>query len=640
MASGGNVHGAAPHGAPVDAGIDLVGLLDLVFRRKFLILGTAAAVVALMLGVLWMVGPRYQATARLLIDPRELRMVENDMVQRDIASDMVLVESQVEIITSEPVLRRVVERENLVADPDFYRPGTGAPSARTPQEIAIEALARAIKVSRPDNTYILEITVRGRQAAKAARLANAVAAAYSEDQTSSAAGSTLDLSSSISERLSELQARLREDEEKVAKFKEANGVSTPDGRLLLDTRLNDLSARLSAAVTESAQAKSRLDVMQNAMSQRGDVSSVLSESENTTMVGLRGALTDAQRRLSELQEILGPRHPRVGAAQAEVERARRDIRAESERLVAATRDAWRAAQETERSIAARLDTLTAESFQTNDRMIELRELERQAQASRLVYESYLVRARDTAELGSIGPRSARVIAPAAVPDAEAFPPRNLLAAASLVFGLGLGLFNAIVADTLQRRRHAMKFAADAQAAVPADATVGDDRVVLTFAAGDAGLAAGAALDLARGMAMDGWSTVLVDLADTGAAPGLAELSRGEVQAADILSRDPYSSVHMASAGDAAGGIEPGWLAETLAMFASTYDRMIVNAGALHGPAGEMTAAAIGLAEHALLVVPGATMSAREQQAYASLAASGVAVSVLSTAGDNSFANAA
>ena len=91
---------------------------------------------------------------------------------------------------------------------------------------------------------------------------------------------------------------------------------------------------------ESAQAKSRYEVMQTAMSQRGDVSSVLSETENTTMVALRASLSEAQRRLAELQQVLGPRHPRVGAAQAELDRAQRAIRSESERLVANLRRAY------------------------------------------------------------------------------------------------------------------------------------------------------------------------------------------------------------------------------------------------------------------------------------------------------------
>ncbi|MBX3531516.1 MAG: hypothetical protein KF849_12975 [Rhizobiaceae bacterium] len=639
---------SAPRAA-VDPAIDLLGLIELIVRRKWLILGITAAVVALALGALTMVGPRYSATARLLIDPRELRIVENEIAARDLAGDMMLVESQVEIITSEAVLSRVVTAEKLVEDEDFYKARPGSPAGRTPEEIALEALAQATKVTRPENTYILEIAVTAKQPAKAARLANAIAAAYTQDQAAAAAGNTLDLSTSIGSRLAELQARLRADEEKVSQFKTEHGVSTPDGRLLLDTRVNDLSSRLSVAVGESAQAKSRYEVMQTAMSQRGDVSSVLSETENTTMVALRASLSEAQRRLAELQQVLGPRHPRVGAAQAELDRAQRAIRSESERLVAASRDAWRAAQETEQTLAASLKQLTDESFVANDRLIELRELERQAQASRLVYESYLVRARETAELGNIGARTARVIAPAAVPDRPAFPPRSLLAAASLVFGLGLGLVAAIVADLLERRRLAPAGAhpqrpsiapAFVAANAPAPAAIdAGDSVVLTFAVADEALAAGTALDLARGMAAEGWSTLLIDLTDTH-EPGLAELSRGEVAVAAILARDPHSPAHIAAAGDGARGLDGTRLTDTFALLVRTYERVVVNGGLLHGPAGTLAAPAIGLADHALLVVPGAQMTDEEGRAYDELANAGIAVSVLSLAEDAPLAAAA
>jgi succinoglycan biosynthesis transport protein ExoP len=656
MARAGEPHMAA--GAEADGGTDLLGLLDLIARRKWLILGTTVLVVALALGALSVIGPRYKATARLLIDPRELRVVENEVVARDLAGDMVLVESQVEIITSEAVLRRVVERENLVSDTDFYKPATGGDSGRTPAEVAIEGLARATKVTRPENTYVLEIAVTARQPAKSARLANAIAEAYTQDQAAAASGNTLDLSTSIGGRLEELQAQVKADEEKVSQFKTQYGVSTPDGRLLLDTRLNDLSARLSVAVGESAQAKSRLDVMQTAMAQRGDVSSVLSETENATMVGLRATLAEAQRNLAERQQVLGPRHPRVSAAQAELERAQRAIRAESERLVAATRDAWRAAQETEQSLAASLKQLTDQSFAANDRLIELRELERQAQASRLVYESYLVRAKETAELGNIGPRSARLIAPAAVPDRPAFPPRSMLAAAALVFGLGLGLFNAIVADLLAKRRaqpvvrtvfaparpatRVEPTAADNDSiAVPATGASSEDRVIMTFAMDDEALAAGAALDLARGMADEGWSTLLVDLAESSAEPGLADLARGDAPAAAALARDPVSGAHLLDAGTQPQAADQTALASTLALLAETYDRVVINAGRLHGTGGGLAAAAIGICEHALLVVPGAAMTRAEHEAYEALAATeGLAVSVLSLAEEDGLPAAA
>jgi uncharacterized protein involved in exopolysaccharide biosynthesis len=624
------------------ASVDVLGLIDMVWRRKWLILATAAAVVALALAALAVIGPRYKATARILIDPREVRVVQNDVVQQGLGNDLMLIESQVEVITSETVLMRVVLQEKLAEDPEFVKPEASAKTtARSPDEIALESLAKATKVSRAENTYVIEIAVTTKEPAKSARLANAIAAAYTEDQQDATAKATRTVSNSIEDRLAELQKKLREDEQKVEDYKTTNNLSNPDGKPLLDNRLSDLSTRLAAAVSRTAETKSRLEVIEQAMQQRGDVSSVVSDTENTTMVQLRNQLSEAQRKHAELSQTLGPRHPRVAAAQAEVDQARAAIRNESERLVAATRDAWRAAKETEDAIAASLRDLTGQSFDINQKLIQLRELERQAQASRLVYEAFLVRAKEAAEQENLGTRHARIIAPAAVPDSAAFPPRSLLLIAACVFGLGLGLFNAIIADLIARHRRPAALRPRKPAIPVADALprapLGDpaqilrDHVVLTLSLADAEGARTAGLELARDAAREGHPTLFVDLADGSGRPGFAELSSGKAAVGDIVSRDDASGAHVVHGGDAEGLAEAEFR-NAFSIFLDTYDRVVVNAGLLSQAAGAMAAEAVARADHAVLVVPGETLSAEEAAAYEELAASGgMAVSVLSLA---------
>lgn len=658
MRTGDNAAGRGAHvatrpdnGEPL---VDMFGLIEMLFRRKWLILGTAALVTILALALLYIMGPRYQGTARILIDPRELRVVENELLQRGLGNDLVLVESQVEIIQSEAVLMRVVDRENLVEDEEFFKPSTTATSAdtgRSPREVALESLARATKVARADNTYVIEISVVSREPAKAARLANAVAAAYTADQSDATAGATRNVNASIQQRLDELQTGLREAEARVATFKQENDLGDADGRMLLDTRLNELSTRLSDAVTRTAEARSRLEVIEQAMSQRGDVSSVVSDTENGTMMELRAQLTSAQRRLAELEQTLGPLHPRLGAARAEVEQVRSAIRAESERLVAATRDAYRAAQDTEDRLAENLRNLTTESFAANEQLIQLRELERQAQAGRLVYETFLVRARETAEQENIGARTARVIAPAAVPDSPAFPPRSLLLIVAMVFGFGLGVFNAIVADLWERRRLQMAAAgAGGVDAVPArhvaDAVGLDpsrDRIVMAVSADNEDAARVAAFNMARETADAGKTVLLIDLPprERGGPAGLAELSTGAVRLSDVLTRDPYSSAHIVHGGRAHQTVQVDAFREAFDLFTEAYDRIVVNAGLLDGRAGPIGAEIIGRAGHLMLVVGDDRLSPSEQAAFRELSGiDGATVTILSLEGEGPVAVAA
>src|ERR1700692_1180467 len=63
----------------------------------------------------------YTAVTQILIDPSDLRAVGNDTTQPAQISDAAVlqVESQVSVITSDAVLRRVVASQELDHDPEF-----------------------------------------------------------------------------------------------------------------------------------------------------------------------------------------------------------------------------------------------------------------------------------------------------------------------------------------------------------------------------------------------------------------------------------------------------------------------------------------------------------------------------------------
>ncbi len=78
------------------------------------------------------------------------------------------------------------------------------------------------------------------------------------------------------------------------------------------------------------------------------------------------------------------------------------------------------------------------SLATNEALVGLRDLERNVEASRAVYQSFLVRARQTGEEATLDRTNARVISRAMPPLSRSWPPRGLLLALSLIAGLGLG----------------------------------------------------------------------------------------------------------------------------------------------------------------------------------------------------------
>src|SRR5579871_3566496 len=187
--------------APQPADLDLGKICSTLWHRRTTILSAAA--VALLAAVLFvLVAPhRFTAVTEILIEPADLRAVANEAKPPNPASDTALlqVDSQVRVLTSDTVLRRVVDSEGLAHDPEFTRgpsllrglldqisAALGRRQAAAKPDASLAALnefRRRVHVKRAERTYVVYIGVSSEEAAKAARLANAVAQAYLDEQT-------------------------------------------------------------------------------------------------------------------------------------------------------------------------------------------------------------------------------------------------------------------------------------------------------------------------------------------------------------------------------------------------------------------------------------------------------------------------
>ena len=136
-----------------------------------------------------------------------------------------------------------------------------------------------------------------------------------------------------------------------------------------------------------------------------------------------------------MQSELGPRHPALRQMEQQVEDLRRTINEEVNRYAQSARNDLTRARDYEASLNKALDTQKRQSVQMSQASVGLRELERDVEASRDVYQSFLKRSRETEEQESLNTSSARVIGDATVPQRRTFPPAmSLLAMIGFVFG--------------------------------------------------------------------------------------------------------------------------------------------------------------------------------------------------------------
>src|SRR5262249_61887989 len=150
---------------------------------------------------------------------------------------------------------------------------------------------------------------------------------------------------------------------------------------------------------------------------------------------------------------LGPRHPRVIEARAQLAKAQQQIGNEIARIAEASRIDYERALANETTLATNLATLKQRAMDTGLAFVKLRELEREAEASRAVYESFLVRTREIREQERLDTANVRVLADAQPPQGLSWPPRRLLMLpALLLLGVLGGIGLAYLVELVRRPR--------------------------------------------------------------------------------------------------------------------------------------------------------------------------------------------
>ncbi len=287
---------------------------------------------------------------------------------------------------------------------------------------------------------------------KAARLANAVAQAYLAEQTDVRSDAARQISQSLSGRLNELKTRVREAEDRVEAFKAHNNIvgvglgvggsggGGAGGQLISEQQLSELSNQLGLARARTAQALARYQEVQRLQQSKGDVGAFPEAIASQTITALRTQYAEVMRREAEQMTSLGAKHPAVIEIQAQADRLRHMIEEEVSRIALSARSEYDSARANEEALSKNLDALKRNAITTNEALVTLRELERDVQASRAVYESFLVRARETGEQERLDTKNIRIISRADPPQRRSSPPPNaVLGAGALVFGIAAGI---------------------------------------------------------------------------------------------------------------------------------------------------------------------------------------------------------
>ena len=419
--------------------------------------------------------PQYTANAKVMLETRSSRVVKFQDVVGSLRMTPYIFRGEVEVIRSRELAKRVIDELGLVHEEHFTPSGAASkplyqwlnpmrwpgelkrmlfpPEALTLDPQVEEERKRNRLINRflsrlsaemVGTSPVIAIRYTTPDPKLSARIANAIAEAYVTSQLEAKFEATRKATMWLNSRLEDLRLKLRDSERAAAEYRARHGLVSGKNAGLTDKKLSDLNARHIIIQSERAELETRYRQLRRLLDSGATVDSTADMLQSTLLQRLAEQEATLQREVAELSSRYGERHPKMIDARSELKDLRRKIRSEVRKVASSVKSELEVAQSRETALREALDKAEGEAATENTTNITLNELEREAEANRLIYETFLGRFKQTSQQQDFQQADARIISEAIPPDGPSAPRKKLILivvfAFSAVTAIGVALF--------------------------------------------------------------------------------------------------------------------------------------------------------------------------------------------------------
>jgi len=414
--------------------------------------------------------PRYTGEAVMIIDTHKSNLFQQqNSLGFDAPVDTAMVDSQVEILKSENIALSVIKDLHLTDDPEFVGASGGligtvfglvssVANLFGPDEPssdlaltrrALQHFENALRIRRVGLTYVIDIDYESLSPERAAQIANAIADAYVVDALESKYQSTKRAAVWLQDRLKELRAQATAADRAEVDFKAKNNIVDTGGRLLNEQQLAELNSALVLAQAQTAEAKARMDRVQQILQKENqsprfeDSATVTDTLHDDVITRLRQQYLDISARESDWSTRYGHDHLAAVNLRNQMAEIRKSIDDELRRIAETYKSDYEIAMARESAVQKGLNDIISQSNDTNQAQITLRELDSTAQSYRAMADNFLQQYMMSVQQQSFPITESRLITQATPPLNKSHP-RTLLVlaiatAGGMILAFGIGM---------------------------------------------------------------------------------------------------------------------------------------------------------------------------------------------------------
>eukprot|EP00903_Cladosiphon_okamuranus_P001381 g1379.t1 len=416
-----------------DMALDLGGLLRTIARSLGWLLPLTLFVSAAVFMGLQLVAPKYKGEARLIIESTDnLPGASRGQEEERALLDSEGVASQVQLLMSADLARRVASKLNLAAIPEFDARGGGNPidalfsiiglrsetAGNSEEERVLKHFYENLDIYRVEGSRVIAVDYTSESPVLAARVANTIVDEYLAVQSSAKRETTELASAALQPQIAELRKEVQAARKAVSDFRaRADLLIGADNIPLNQQQLAETSTAFSEAQAAKAESQAKADLIRELLNSGGSLETASDVLNSTLIQRLRERQVEIQSNIAELSITLLPSHPQLKALQSQLGDYDRQIRSEARKILQGLENDAKVADQQAKALAGQLDELKTAAAKSNADQARLAELEREANAKASQLDQLLLsfQEADSRLRAQVLPADARIISRASVP---------------------------------------------------------------------------------------------------------------------------------------------------------------------------------------------------------------------------------
>ncbi len=455
--------------------IHLAEYYYIVVKHKSLIIASLVIMVTLTMLFSFLMKPVYRATTTMVIEKEQSTspLTGERMDYESYVSQSLTFNTHFKLITSQPVMKQVVKNLNLIQisrdkglQPGFIAGllsqlkknlrlllGQAEKLLSPHEELAAisESLIEKIDINEVRDTRLLKIEVEDHDPVLAQDIANELARVYIEFDISNRLKSSKNTLGWMTDHLYAVKKKLEDAEKKFLAYKEKEKIFSIKNKQNINiNKIDEFNDAYLDTRNKRLELDAKLAKLKQIFQPNEDVFHVRSIIDNSLIENLSAQLLDAEVEITRLNKVFKSKHPKMVQLTSKIENTKRKLREEIQKEVENLKVEQSVLLSREKILQKTMSDFEKDALDITRKELEYTILQRDMNTNQKLYDTLLVKIKESNIEDSINVSNIRVAEAASVPIKPVKPKKKLNLILSVIFGLMTGVGLAFFIEYIDR----------------------------------------------------------------------------------------------------------------------------------------------------------------------------------------------